>query len=67
MSGGRREDAVIVDIYTHIFPNAYFERMIKVAPRLENLGKRMKSVRKLHDLDARFGEMDAYGDYCQII
>ena len=58
---------MIVDIYTHIFPNAYYERMVKVAPRLENLGKRMQSVRKLHDLDARFGEMDAYGDYCQII
>jgi aminocarboxymuconate-semialdehyde decarboxylase len=58
---------VKVDIYTHIFPTAFFERMIKVAPRLENLGKRLMAVRKLHDLDARFAEMDDYGDYCQII
>jgi len=58
---------MIIDIYTHIFPNDYYDSMVKVAPRLENLGKRMQSVRKLHDLDERFREMDDYGDYRQVI
>ena len=58
---------MIVDIFTHIYPNAYYEAMCKAAPQLENLGKRMRTVAKLHDLDERFREMDAYGDYRQII
>jgi aminocarboxymuconate-semialdehyde decarboxylase len=58
---------VIVDIFTHIYPNAYYEAVCKAAPQLENLGKRMRTVAKLHDLDERFREMDAYGDYRQII
>ena len=58
---------MIIDIYTHILPAAYYERMTATAPKLANIGKRMKSVTKLHDLDERFTEMDAYGDYRQVI
>jgi aminocarboxymuconate-semialdehyde decarboxylase len=58
---------MIIDIYTHIYPTAYYETMTRIAPQLENLGKRMRQVTKLHDLDERFREMDAYGDYRQII
>jgi aminocarboxymuconate-semialdehyde decarboxylase len=41
--------------------------MTKAAPNLENMGKRLKQVTKLFDLDARFREMDQFGDYRQII
>ena len=58
---------MIIDIFTHIYPTSYYEAMCKAAPQLENLGKRMRGVTKLHDLDERFREMDAYGDYRQII
>ena len=58
---------MIVDIYTHIFPNDFYERMSKVAPSLGNIGKRMQAVREVHDLGARFRAMDPYGDYRQII
>ena len=58
---------MIIDAYTHIYPNAYYEAMNRLAPQLENLGKRMRQVTKLHDMDERFREMDAYGDYRQII
>ena len=61
------EASVIIDMFTHIYPTAYYEAMCKAAPQLENLGKRMRGVTKLHDLDERFREMDAYGDYRQII
>lgn len=57
----------LIDIYTHIYPDRFFQAMSKVAPQLENLGKRLRSVRKLFDLDERFREMDEYGDYRQII
>lgn len=56
-----------IDIYTHIFPTAFYQRMSAIAPRLGNIGKRMQSVTAVHDLDVRFRAMDPFGDYKQII
>jgi predicted TIM-barrel fold metal-dependent hydrolase len=59
---------MIVDIYTHIFPNRYFAEIEKGPPKLGNMGKRMRGVPKLFDLDLRFKDMDAIDDdYRQII
>ena len=52
----------IIDIYCDIFPDRYFQEMTRVAPNLENIGKRLRGVTKLFDLDARFREMDEFGD-----
>jgi uncharacterized protein len=57
----------IVDIYCHIFPDAFFQEMNRVAPRLGNIAARLRSVKKLFDLDARFREMDEFGHYREII
>ena len=35
---------MFIDIYTHIFPGDFFRQMAKAAPRLENIGKRMKII-----------------------
>src|SRR6185312_15593021 len=64
---GRKTMSPIIDIYCHIFPDRYFQEMTRVAPNLENIGKRLRGVTKLFDLDARFREMDEFGDYRQII
>lgn len=58
---------MIIDIYTHIFPKAAYDTMTAMSPDLGNIGKRIAGLRFLHDLDGRFREMDAYGDYRQII
>ncbi|AXK81300.1 amidohydrolase [Pseudolabrys taiwanensis] len=57
----------IIDIYCHIYPDRFFQEMSKVAPNLTNIGKRLRGIPKLFDLDARFREMDQFGDYRQII
>ena len=57
----------IVDIYCHIFPDAFFQEMYRIAPRLGNIGARLRGVKKLFDLDERFREMDQFGDYRQVI
>ena len=57
----------IVDIYCHIFPDAFFQEMNRIAPRLGNIGARLRGVKKLFDLDLRFAEMDRLDDYRQII
>jgi uncharacterized protein len=58
----------MLDIFTHIIPGAYLDEMAKISPRVENLGKRLRGVRPLHDLDQRFRGMDEIGgEYRQII
>lgn len=58
---------MIVDIYTHLFPKEAYEKMTAMSSDLGNIGKRLANMRFLHDMDARFREMDTYGDYRQII
>jgi aminocarboxymuconate-semialdehyde decarboxylase len=58
---------MIIDIYTHIFPDRFFQELERGSPKLGNMGKRLRSVKKLFDLDPRFREMDEFGDYRQII
>ena len=58
---------MIVDIYTHIFPKAYFDALIAETSGLGSIAARMKSLPSVLDLDARFRQMDAFGDYRQII
>jgi len=56
-----------VDIYTHIFPESYLAYMMKVAGDHRDIGKRVRSVPMLADLDERFRVMDRFDDYCQIL
>src|ERR1700740_3603076 len=58
---------MFLDIYTHILPDTFFREMSRVSPKLENIGARLRGVKKLFDLDLRFSEMDTLGDYRQII
>ena len=41
--------------------------MNKLAPKLGNIAARLRGVQKIHDLDARFREMDQFGDYRQVV
>jgi aminocarboxymuconate-semialdehyde decarboxylase len=57
----------LIDIYCHIYPEKFFEEMTKLSPQTQNLGKRLRTITKLFDLDERFREMDQFGHYRQII
>src|SRR3984893_15976170 len=54
-----------IDIFCHIFPQKFFDRMRK----LPDSGIKMRSlgVPAMVDLDIRFRMMDRFGDYVQII
>lgn len=56
-----------LDIFTHIMPAGYFARMMEVAPTFADLGKRMRGIPMLVDLDLRFRVMDRFGDYQQVL
>jgi predicted TIM-barrel fold metal-dependent hydrolase len=56
-----------IDIFTHIMPTPYHTRLMAVAPNFADVGKRMRNVRMLIDLDLRFRVMDGFDDYQQIL
>ncbi len=57
----------LIDLYCHVSPARFLDEMNKLAPKLGNIAARLRGVRKIHDLDARFAEMDEYGDYRQVV
>src|SRR5215470_2032689 len=57
-----RDQMQMLDIYTHIFPDAFFAEMNKVSSDLGNIGKRLRGIVPLFDLDVRFRAMDMVGD-----
>jgi len=57
-----------LDIFNHIFPTRFYDRMLAVAGDLSDMGKRVRSVTALYDLDRRFRIMDEFGeDYRQVL
>jgi predicted TIM-barrel fold metal-dependent hydrolase len=55
-----------IDIFPHIFPKPFFDRMLDVAPDKAAI-KRWLHIPVLWDLDARLRMMDEFGDYRQIL
>ena len=50
-----------IDIFPHVFPRRFYERMLEVAPPGLHLQKRMRGIPVLVDLDERLRIM-FYGD-----
>jgi len=56
-----------IDIFPHIFPKAYFEKMVDVIPNKAAV-RRWLEIPVLYDLDARLRMMEEFGpDYQQIL
>ena len=58
--------AMKIDIFPHIFPVPFFERMCKVAGKAENMVKRTSEIPVLTDLNERFRIMDGFPEYVQV-
>jgi len=57
-----------LDAFTHLFPERVFARIAELAPAHKDMGKRVRNIPLLHDVDARLRVMDAFGgDYQQIL
>jgi predicted TIM-barrel fold metal-dependent hydrolase len=56
-----------IDVFTHIMPAPYHARLMAVAPDFADVGKRMRNVPMLVDLDLRFRVMDGFEDYQQVL
>jgi uncharacterized protein len=58
---------MVIDLYTHLAPRSFLDRMVVLAPKLGNIVTRLLAVKPLSDLDARFRDMDSVPDYRQLI
>jgi aminocarboxymuconate-semialdehyde decarboxylase len=58
---------VKIDLFCHILPPAYFERMTAISARGAYMQKRVREIPAMVDLDVRFRMMDQFGDYVQVV
>ena len=56
-----------IDAYTHFFPKKFFDKMQEVAGDYKDMGKRVRSLPALYDLDFRKKIVDGHKDYQQIL
>ena len=56
-----------LDIFNHIFPKRFYDRMLAVLPDGRDMNKRVRAIPSIVDLDARFRIMDTFPDYAQVI
>src|SRR5881409_1998802 len=67
MTARPTESLMRIDAYTHFIPEKYFARMLEVAGDYRDIGKRVREIPSIHDLDVRFKVMDEFDDYAQVI
>ena len=56
-----------IDIFPHVLPRAYFDRMMAAGPAALHMGKRMAAIPALVDLETRLRIMDRYEGYQQVL
>jgi uncharacterized protein len=55
-----------IDAYTHFFPRRFFDKLLEVGDG-KDMGKRVRAIPALHDLDVRKRIVDGHEDYAQIL
>jgi uncharacterized protein len=56
-----------LDIFNHLFPKKFYQRMLEVSPEGRDMEKRVREIPCIVDLDERFRIMDLFDDYAQVI
>src|SRR5262249_57056060 len=65
---GRRTPTMMrIDAWTHFIPKPFADRMAQIAGNFADIGKRMREIPCIHDLDERRRIVDMFPDYAQIL
>lgn len=67
MASSVKGNSMKLDVFNHIFPTQFYAKMLQVAPNCKDMGKRVRDIPVLVDLDQRFRVMDQFDDYAQVI
>jgi aminocarboxymuconate-semialdehyde decarboxylase len=55
-----------IDAYTHFIPKRFFDEILTTGDH-RDIGKRVREIPSIHDLDVRLKVIDSFPDYAQII
>jgi len=55
-----------LDAYTHFIPQRFFDEILMTGDH-RDIGKRVKEIPSIHDLDVRLKVVDSFADYAQIL
>src|SRR5215471_7145834 len=61
------EDMRYIDVFNHFFPKRIYELMLESPAGQKDLGKRMRGIPALYDIEERLRVVDSFPDYTQII
>jgi uncharacterized protein len=56
-----------IDIFAHILPKSYYDKMIEIVPSAIGMQKRVRNIPSLVNLNERFRIMDTFDEYVQVI
>jgi aminocarboxymuconate-semialdehyde decarboxylase len=56
-----------IDVFNHFFPKRIYELLLESPAGQKDLGKRMRGIPALYDIDERLRVVDSFPDYTQII
>ena len=56
-----------IDAWTHFIPKPFADKMSQIAGNFADIGKRMREIPCIHDLDERRRVVDQFSDYAQIL
>lgn len=59
--------ALKIDLFNHFFPKRFWEEFLTFSSGLKDMGKRVRSIPGIYDLDTRFRTMDEFGEYTQLL
>src|SRR5882672_422566 len=55
-----------IDAYTHFLPKRFFDEVLTKGDH-RDIGKRVREIPSIHDLDVRLKVIDSFPEYAQII
>src|SRR5260370_35604049 len=64
-TGCSEKSAMKIDVYCHIFPPKFYERMLTLPEKSSTIKKRVREIPSIVNLEVRFRMMDQFGDYVQ--
>lgn len=56
-----------IDAFNHFFPKPLWDRMLNAEGAAKDIGKRMRGIPAIYDLEERFRVMDRFDDYTQVL
>ena len=56
-----------VDAFNHFFPRRFFDALVQTPGGQKDMGKRVRGIPALYDLDERLRIVDSFPDYTQVL